>query len=55
MNAWLILMGAWLIFDGVTSMIMYEKQPWMETRTEHVIRTIRMGMGAVIIYLGLTL
>jgi len=47
-NAIIVGLGVWLIIDGVGSMILYEKQSWME----QAIRVVRVGVGLALIYLG---
>ena len=48
MNAIIVGLGVWLIIDGVGSMILYEKQSWME----QAIRIVRVRVGLALIYLG---
>ena len=44
----IIGLGAWVIFDGIASIIIYEKQSWVE----QAVRVIRVAVGGFLMYLG---
>jgi hypothetical protein len=48
-SAVLVVLGLWLVIDGVLSIVKYPKQSY----PEHLIRVIRAAVGVVIIVIGI--
>jgi hypothetical protein len=51
LSAVLVVLGVWLVIDGVLSIVKYPKQSY----PEHLIRVIRAIVGVIIIIIGLGL
>jgi hypothetical protein len=49
LSAVLVVLGLWLVLDGVLSIVKYPKQSY----PEHIIRVIRAAVGIVIIVIGI--
>jgi hypothetical protein len=47
MNPLSMFLGAWIIIDGLGSMILYRKQAWYE----HAVRVLRIIAGILVIFL----
>ena len=44
----LLMIGAYLVADGVGSIVVYRHQHWYE----HAVRVVRAGCGAVLVFLA---
>ena len=50
MNALIIIIGTWMVQDGIASIMFYPTEKW---KWNHLVRLIRAVMGLTLIVIGI--